>query len=292
MIIGLDIGGTKINIILFDPNKGRVIKQKKESTPNNKKDFFEVLFDLVKEMSSDKAKSIKAKSIGVGVAGTLDLKKGKILRSMNMSFLDGVYLKKILEDKFKLPVRLDNDARCFLRGEALFGAAKGCQQAIGITLGTGIGGCLLIEGKIIAGAHHSAGEIGHTIIKYPFTLEDLASQKGIKKIQRRIEVLSDKTTEELLIRAQKGYNDAKEIFEEVGFYLGIGLANLVNILDPEVIIIGGGLSQVGDFILKPAKASMNKFIISPQAKKVKISLSKLGENAGAIGAACLWIESG
>lgn len=254
-IIGIDIGGSKIKAIIF--NDGKVLKSAKILTPKkSRKKFLKELEALVRKLILDLGDK-KILGIGCGVAGALDLEKGIVLGATNIKILNNFNIKNWLEKKFSCEVKIDNDARCFIRAEYVFGAGRGCKNLVGVTLGTGVGGGIIINGKMFYGGNGSAGELGHMLIN------------------------SEKDWGFLLLKQKK--NREKN--------LGIGFANIVNILDPEIIIIGGGASGAFKSLLSEAKKIMNKFIISPKSRKnVKIIIGKLGENAGAVGAAALFYE--
>ncbi len=248
--IGIDIGGSKTNIILFSDNQ--VIKKTRFQTPRNRNELYQKLLAEVGPILNG------AKGIGVGIAGVVDSKNGKVLIAPNLRFLNDWQVSKILKNKFGVPIRVDNDARCFLRAESKLGTARNFQNVIGLTLGTGIGSGLMINGKIYYGANNSAGESGHIII------DALKSWENLVKAAR-----------------------IKDAFEKISRYLGIGLANLVNILNPEAIIIGGGWTNLKT-LLPAAKKVMKKYILNPKAKKIKMLNPKFGEDAPAIGAALLF----
>lgn len=273
-LIGLDVGGNKILGVLFEGEKA--LKKIKEKTPQTKEEFLKVLGKIICELSGDSVPS----GIAIGFAGMID-KNGKILRSPNIKFLDGFNLKEYLEEKFKTKVFIENDVKCFTYAEMREGAGKGVKNLVGITLGTGIGGGIIINSRLYRGANGSAGEIGHMIIDGEKSFEQLASAKGVFR-------QTDKDIFELEKEARAGNNEAIKIFSENGKNLGIGLANIINILNPEMIVIGGGLSNLGDLILKPAKESLKRFIANPAAQSTKIVLSKLGDIAIPLGAILLF----
>ncbi len=277
-IIGIDIGGSKINAIVF--NDGKVLKSAKILTSKNKREFLKGLEAVVGKMISGLNKKELA-GIGCGLAGALDLEKGIVLGAKNIKILNSFNIKNWLEKKFGCKVKIDNDARCFTRAEYIWGAGMGYKNLIGVTLGTGIGGGIIIDGKMFYG-NGSAGEIGH-MIGGEIYLEDLIV-KDIKNFG-----FSDplKTYE----FAKTGNKKAKEAFNKMGKYLGVCIANLVNILDPEAVVIGGGIAGAAEFFLPKARQIIKKFSVSPKSRKnIKILIGKLGENAGAIGAAALFLE--
>ena len=236
LIVGVDIGGSKINIIVWDGRKVIDSWQTSEVSLKN----------LEKGISH-----FNISKVGIGVAGVLDYKTGCILNSPNLKFFEGFCLKKFLNKK----VRFDNDVNCFLRAEAKLGSAKGFKNALAVAMGTGIGGAVMINKEhIYLGSHGSAGEFGFMIIK------------------------DGKTWEKL-------YQETKDSPEKQKQIHALGFANLINIFDPEIIVLGGNGARMTN------KKLMEKFILSPLAKKTKIVLSKLDLNATAIGAALLWTDN-
>lgn len=251
-IIGIDIGGSKIIGALV--NGGRVFYKIKIPTPKNKNEFLEKLETIIEQLIKKAGGRKNIRGIGLGIGGALDLKKGIILSWSNIKFLDGFNIKNWLTKKFKYEVKIDNDARCFTRAEYLFGAGRGYENLVGITMGTGVGGGIIINGKMVYGANGSAGEIGHMIIN------------------------NGKDLEEATVKQMRKYKFSKMAARKFEKNLGIGIANIINILDPDAIIIGGA-----------AAMATTKFIVSPKSREnVKILIGKLGENAGAIGAAALF----
>ncbi len=265
-IIGIDIGGSKIIAAVIIG--GKVFHKIKIMMSKNKKEFFNQLHLITEQLIKKAGGRKNIRGIGCGIGGVLDLEKGIILSWSNINFLDGLNIKNWLKKEFNYEVVIDNDAKCFTRGEYLFGAGKGYKNIVGMTLGTGVGGGIIIGGKMVYGANGSAGEIGHMIINNGKDLEE-ATVKQMRKL--------------------KFSKMAAKKFEK---NLGIGFANMINILDPEAIIIGGGIVVASEFFLPRAKEIMKKFIISPKSRKnVKITIGQLGENAGAIGAAALFLEN-
>jgi len=290
--IGVDIGKTKIIFVLL--KNWRTIKRQKVFTPRNKKEIIKIVEENIKKLITDIPKS-QILGIGIGVPGPLNKKGDLVLNPPNLKSLQNCPLAKIIERDLSLKTRMENDVNCFALAEAVMGAGKNCKIVLGITLGSGIGGGLVFrisnnKFKIYRGAFGGAGEVGHMVIKFDGSkcscgnlgcFEEYASQEFIAR-KSKLSPL------ELEKRAKKGEKRARMIYEEFGENLGIGLANLINILDPEIIVIGGSFSKVGALILNPAKKEVKKRVLSPQSKKfVKIKVAKLGEFAGGIGAALL-----
>lgn len=281
MIIGVDIGGTKIKTALID---GKKVKNNIQIKTD--KDILKNLVEII-----NKLKDKDTKGIGIGIAGALNKERTKVLKSANISWLNGMQLKRILEQKTKLPVKLENDSMCFALGASII---TGYKNLVGLIIGTGVGSGIVIDGNIFHGFSGSAGEVGHCIIKFDGRkctcgnigcLEEYISGRGIEKTAVQLDMnLRAREIEDL---AYDGDKRAKAIYKEMGGYLGIGLANIVNTLSPEVIALGGGVSHAYKLFIKDATRTMNKNILSPLAKKVKIVYIS-DNNASIIGAASLF----
>ena len=290
MVIGLDVGGTNIKGVLM--NGKRIVAKIKVATKSriNKEILVNQIFDCINILKSGVQKIEK---IGIGIAGPIDFKKQLVLNPPNLIALRGLRLGKMIQGKFSIKTIIEHDVNCFVLAEAILGAGKNYESVFGITLGTGVGGGMVVDRKIYHGAHGSSGEIGHTTIEKngrkcrcgnKGCLEPYICDAGIKQTAKQIfkkQIDSLRIFDDL---AKKGDKRAIKLYETVGKYLGIGLANIVDTINPEVIIVGGGIMRAGKFILEPAKKEMRKNILSQGAKKTKIFKSKLGKFAGAIGA--------
>lgn len=253
--VGIDIGGTKIKGVLME---GLGIQRSRSATlftPHKKPLFFEALEKIYQELAGQE----RLEGIGVGVPGIVDPRRGVLVKAPHLSFLDGWNVKSFFK-KWVSDVRVDNDSRCFLRAEALWGAGKKHRTIIGVTVGTGIGGGIMIEGKIYYGSHRSAGEFGHMMIEKGVTFERLGARS-----------------------AAEHYGDRSEI-------IGVGVANIINAFDPDMIILGGGGVMSGALSLGRIRSRAQKFIMSPASKKTPIVAGMLGEEAQAIGAALLFLS--
>ncbi len=283
--IGIDIGGTKMSAVLFDIEKKEVVADYKLATPKESLEKFLVMLWALIDPLIEKAKKnkIKINYIGAGVPGVMVAptdknEKGLILHCPNLEILNNVELGEKIKEKYGLPVLIDNDANCFLLAEMTVGAAKNSASVFGITLGTGIGGALAINNKIYQGIHGSAGEIGYIIADIvegtPMTLED---------------VFHDLTQGNPYNMAEEAYNGdelALKVYKEVGAHIGRALAGAVNLVDPEIIVIGGSVMASSDLFLNEIKKSLKNTVLSPKLKKIKILPAKL-QYGGAVGAALL-----
>ncbi len=277
--VGIDIGGTKILGVLFDGRKA--VRQKTVATPKSRKEFVSALLGVADEMAKDIPRRALI-GIGAGAAGISDPKRQKMVLSPNIPAINGLKIGELLNRRFHLKTRLDNDARCFLRAEMGLGKAKKRKNTIGVTLGTGVGGAVAVGGKIIFGADFSAGEAGHMVLNAATgeTFEDLASEKFLKRRFRG-------EPADLEILAAKGDRRARAIYEALGKNLGVGLGNLINALNPETIIVGGGLAKSRKLIEPAMKKAVQGVVKNPLAKKTKIIFSTRRESA-ALGAALLF----
>jgi len=274
-ILGMDIGGSSLKVVLRE--KEKILKKEVFDLPRKKKD----LFDLIEKIYKNFSQKNKLEKVGIGVAGILDKKREKLIRAPNLSFLEGVKIKKEIEKKLKRKVFIENDVNCFGLGEKFFGKAKNLDYFIFLALGSGIGGAIFVDGKLILGEEGGAGEIGHIFldIKNKFDFEELASDKFLK---RKL----GKNSFSAKILAEKGQKGAIKIFKELGKNLGFGIVNLIHIFDPQAIILGGGIILAKKFFEKEMKETIKKFVIS-KSYKTKILFSNLGRFGGAIGASFL-----
>lgn len=308
--IGIDVGGTNVKIALVNEKGGIVYSNSiptraemgYEYTVNSMK---EAIKELLKETNTS-AKDVEG--MGFGFPGQIDCQKGIVRLAPNIPGWVDVPIAEIMEKEFGIPTRVDNDVRCAALGELNFGAGKGCENLVCITVGTGIGSGLIINGKLVRGASNAAGEIGH--IKLDMTggplcgcgdrgcLEAFASGpsivamaeeyiKGGKSTKYRELANPDITPYVVSVAAQQGDPVAKRIFTIIGEYIGVGLASVVNLLNPEKIIVGGGVAAAGDILMTPIKETLVKRAMPISGGAVEVVPAQLGNTAGVIGASLL-----
>ncbi len=305
--IGIDLGGTKIISLLGNSQGVKCFLR--TQTPKEESQIVQKILELVKNlMKRGKIERKDLLGVAIGVAGLVDSSKGIIVFTPNLPF-ENFPLLKVLKRYLKLPFVLENDANCFVLGEQRFGSGKGGINLIGITLGTGIGGGIIINNQLYRGQNFG-GEIGHMIIKEdgPICncgnkgcLEALASGKAIERIAKErvnqgrksliLKLASDKekiTCETVSEAAKRGDSLGVEIFQEAGKFLGIGIANLINIFHPEKVILGGGMIQVRELFFSTLLEMVKKNVIPAILKKVEIVPANLGEKGVALGAMSLF----
>ncbi|MBE6048950.1 MAG: ROK family protein [Clostridium sp.] len=307
-VVGIDLGGTKISTALSD-FQGNILSNVVVETKACEGEI-PVLNRIISTVESviDKA-SIgvdEIEAIGIGSPGPLDARTGVIIDTPNLPFKDFNVVKPI-EQRFNVPVYLDNDANVAAIGEFMFGAGRGKKNIVFITVSTGIGGGAIIDGNVYRGSTFNALEVGHTTIdpKGPRCncgnigcLEVLASGTAIgkngQKAAQGIEETSLKqydkiTSYEVFLEAEKGDKVAKDIRDKALNYLGIGVANVISIFDPEAVIIGGGVTQVGDILFSRVKEVVNERCFKVMSNNCEIVPAGLGTNAGTVGAVALAI---
>jgi glucokinase len=273
--IGIDIGGTNIKSVLFNGDK--VVMNYSLGTPKDSLEHLIIMIMALIEPLTKKAEEdkIKIKGIGLGVPGIVDPYSAKISDAPNLPLLNGIKLAEILEKRLNLPVKMDNDTECFLRAEVLVGAATKYKNVYGITVGTGLGGAWWFNGGIYYGAH-GFSEPGRMII-------DFHEQTNLEAAYQKL------TQNNPLNLAQENYNGdelARRAFDEIGSFLGMACANIINLLDPEAIVFGGGVMASADLFLSELKKTIEEKVVKTSGK-TKILKSKFGPEAGAIGAALL-----
>jgi len=304
LVIGIDIGGTGTKFGIVD-RIGNVLFSSQLSTKNytEVEAFIDDLFIQVNKLIEQAGGSGRIKGIGIG-APNANYYTGLIEYAPNLPWKGIIPLAKLVQDKFKLPVVITNDANAAAIGEMIYGAAKDMKDFIMITLGTGVGSGIVANGKLIYGHDGFAGELGHNIIipdgrLHPGTqkrgsLESYASATGVAITA--LEFL-EKSSEPSILRevpanemnSKKVYDAAllgdqlaKNVFEYTGKILGMALANFVMFSSPEAIILFGGLTKAGELILKPTRENMEANLIQVFQNKVKIMISHLKESDAAI----------
>jgi glucokinase len=310
--VGVDLGGSFIKSGLVNA-QGEILRDTTIPAEANKgpRHVIEQITKSVHQLidqSSYKKKELVG--IGVGSPGTVDLDGGTVKYPPNFPNWTIVRLGEALHEAFGLHVEVDNDANAAALGEAKFGAGLGHENFIMVTLGTGVGGGLFLDGKIFRGPLGGAGELGHMTIDYNGPLCNCGNRGcveayvGAKYLtQRAIEKLKNNPTSKILalvksdiaridpkiisLAAQEGDPTALDVLAETGMYLGIGLASLVNLLDVRLVIIGGGIARAGKPLFDAVKESVRHRVLKSISDNVEVLPAKLGNSAGILGAAAL-----
>ncbi len=305
--IGVDLGGTKILTAVADKN-GKIIAEKKLPTETEsgqekiKENIFKSIYDVM-----DKAKLHKddIRAIGIGSPGPLDVENGIIYECSNLP-IKNMPIVDLIEEKTGIPTSLENDANTAALGEKVFGAGKKVDNLLYMTISTGVGGGIIIDGKIYYGVNGNAGEVGHMLIDPSGPkcgcgnhgcLESFSSGTAIKNMAKRaiennesnlLKEFAEKEGEisgkVVSLAANEGDEIALKIYKKAGHYLGIGMANLVNIFNPEMIILGGGVMKSKEYFLPEAKKVLKEKALKAPVDIVKIREAILGDKIGVKGA--------
>jgi len=289
---GFDLGGTQLKYGLLDERLHPVFKNK-APTPPTMTGLLELFGRLWEEMRRSERRTIKA--VGFGIPGIFNLKEQKIYQSPNYSDLDGFDLRPAIAHHIKAPFWIDNDANIAAYGEYRCGAGKGVRHLLLLTLGTGVGSGIIIEGELLHGSCGYAAEMGHIVVNPDGErcncgsrgcLETEAAAGPIVRNYRKLAPTGDGlTAEEVAKRANKGDSAARKSFERAGYYLGIGLGIAINLLNPEKILIGGGVMESSALILPHAVAEAGRRSYKASFACCSIVKASLGNDAGFMGAA-------
>ena len=315
LILGVDLGGTKILTAVVN-SQGKMLSRDHSITPAQK--GHEAVIQSILESAHralEQADVVISEltAIGVGAPGLLNPETGILFTSPNLPGWRDVPLRDIMQERLGKKTFLINDANAAALGEFYFGAARGVRNFIYITLSTGIGGGIVIDGKIYSGAIGAAGEVGHMTIDDDGPIcncgnrgcwEMLASGTALaREARHRIEEgmrtsileyaegdVGKVTARVIQDAAEQGDSLAKELIARTGYYVGVGLANLINIFNPELIVIGGGLSNIGDMLFEPAFKVAGERAYKEAFQAVQFASAELGRNSGVLGAAAFALQ--
>jgi len=310
-IFGIDLGGTTVKLAILNTegdfvHKWEIPTDKRENGEFIVTDIKNAFFNKIGELNIEKDAFFGA---GIGAPGPV-IDNGVISKAVNLGW-ENYPLKDRLEKEIGLPVSVENDANCAALGELWKGAGKGFRNLVFVTLGTGVGGGVITNGEIVSGASGGGGEIGHMNVMIDDgylcncgkhgCLETICSATGIVRVAKSILdsttvnsrlkefYLSNQniTSKDVFEHASESDELAIKIVNEVCRYLGYALGSIQALLEPEAIVIGGGVSKAGETLLNPLKASYKKYAFLPEKSKTQIILATLGNDAGVIGAGWL-----
>ncbi len=301
--ICLDIGGTNIRAALFLEESIQPIKQVKIETQSKGQKAEDRIIDLIMNIWPQEG---TVKAIAAAAPGYVDSEKGIVIKAANIPGWEYMPLRQYIQDKFNVPIIIGNDARLAALGEWKHGAARGHHNIIYLTISTGIGGGVIINDQILMGSRGMATELGHITIlpdgplcncgKHGH-LEALSSGPAIAKfvldqlangVMSSLKKTSHLTSKEVAEAALQGDALCLTAFKRAGNYLGIAIANYIQIFNPTCIVLGGGVSLTGDLLMKPTRKTLDHEILSQEyLKDLTITTAELGDNAGLIGALVL-----
>ena len=297
-VFAVDLGGTHLRTAAVDEN-GNIYNRTKSSTPDasNPNEIVKGIVNAARACERE----FGIASTCVAVPGTVNIETGTVLTIPNVRSLKGFNLAAALRSELHHPVIIENDANAAAMGELWKGAGRDTRTMICITLGTGVGGGIILDGKLWRGVDGSAGEIGHTTIEphggiicgcgSEGCLEVYASATALvrmlKETDSPLRAVEDLTAQRIYAAAQDGDQVALKVFTRMGEYLGIGLAILVNILNPEMIVIGGGVANAWQLFGEHAIQEMRSRAFPLPGSRVMVKPAECGDNAGLLGAARL-----
>lgn len=308
LVFVADLGGTHLRAGTVNC-QGAIQYRLKRNTPHAEKpnEIVRALVSAARECEEKAlAQGRRISAVSVAVPGTVDVQQGVVIKAPNVPCLDGFRLNAALESELAWPANLENDANAAAVGELWQGAGRGHQTLICITLGTGVGGGIILEGALWRGADGSAGEIGHMGVD-PFAgvpcgcgsrgcLEVYASATAIVRMTREaiprypnsaLHVIENVTAETVYEAGMDGDELALEVFRRMGVYLGIGIANLVNLINPELIVVGGGVANGWELFEQHMRQQVLERAFPLPARSLKILRAQCGDDAGLLGAARL-----
>ena len=304
--IGADLGGTKLAVGVMDDGEQTLWEDQVSSSGYSQEQVIDL---LVREVGRARQARPAVAAVGLGIPARIDFEKGHAIDTVNLDF-EEFPVRDLVAERTGMSTFVDNDGNVAMMAEALFGAAKGARHALMLTLGTGVGGGVWIDGRTYRGASGAAAELGHTVVEIDGPrcqgncpgrgcIEAFASGTGIGKLGRQ--AAGDEPDSALgMIAAAGGSITARDVneaatagdrvaigvVEKVGHYLGTALVSLANIFEPEVIVLGGGAMAFGDLLLEPVRREVAERALTPM-NRTPVVAAKLGPAAGMIGAAAL-----
>jgi glucokinase len=304
--IGIDLGGTKMLLGVLGPEPEALWESREGSAGESEEELVEL---VVREIGEARAARGGVGVVGMGIPATIDRERGVALSAVNLP-IENLPLRDLIAERTGLPAFLDNDANVAALAEHLYGAARGARNAVMLTIGTGIGGGLILDGRLYRGATGAGAELGHMSIDLDGPrcqgncpgrgcAETMASGTALGREGR---AAAERDPDSVLGRvlagggrvdgvavtaaAREGDRTAIGVFDRVGKNLGVALANYANIFEPEVIVVGGGVMAAGDLLLEPARSELSVRALPPMSRTPVVP-AELGEDAGMIGAAAM-----
>jgi glucokinase len=309
-VIGVDLGGTKLLAGVVEPDlevRHRVFRLAREG--RGSEELLDQLVEAVQEVTVAAGRELRA--VGFGIPSLVDVETGVAATTVHLPLRD-VAFRDVMAERLGVPVAVDNDANAAMAAEHRFGAARGTSTAALLTLGTGIGGGIVVDGRVVHGANGGAAEWGHMVIESDGPLctcgnrgclEMLVSGSALGRSARRA---ADELPDSGFGRARRAGREitgalatelahdgdpvARDVVASMGRYLGVGLVNVVNVLNPEVIVVGGGVIAAGDMLLEPARRVVAERALAPSRDRVRIVPTRFGDASGMVGAGVLAMD--
>jgi glucokinase len=294
-VIGVDVGGTK-TLFAVVTREGRIEARLERPTVRSSQDA--LLAELDSGVEELREAHAETAALGFGIPSRIDQRAGRAVASVNVPLADLDFRDRMAE-RHGLPVAIDNDGNAAAIGEWTAGAARGAHFVVMLTLGTGVGGGLILDGRPFRGARGGGAELGHIVLDYDGPpcacggrghLESLASGKAASRMAQDL-YGPGADAHELVRRAEAGENQAVEAMADIGRYLGAGIATFVNVFEPELIVIGGGFGEASELLLGPARKVLARDGLAPGRDLVKIVEAQLQGDAGVIGAGMIAFEA-
>jgi glucokinase len=313
-VVGVDLGGTNVRAALVD-RQGRILED--ERRPSLADGAAETTLAAIHDTVADvlgrhNVHARQVVGIGIGLPGIMDSETGVVFWSPNFPAWKDVPVPPAVGTPLGLPTYILNDARTAALGELQFGAGRGARHMVMITLGTGIGGAFVVDGRLLLGPNGSIGEVGHMTIDpsgprcgcgnfgcwEQWCARDAIVERALRLVERgRATAMLDQVSEPWEITphliaeaAQEGDALAREVMDETAFYIGVGVANLINLMNPEIFVIGGGIAQAGDVLFQPLRRTVRARAVALQQQTARIVAAELGDNAGVMGAVVLALQ--
>jgi glucokinase len=294
-VIGVDVGGTKTLAAVVSAEGDIEARVERPTVVSSEQALLAELDSAVEEL---RAAHGDIAALGFGIPSRIDQRTGRAVASVNVPLAD-VPFRDRMHERHGLPVAIDNDGNAAAIAEWKVGAARGAGYVVMLTLGTGVGGGLILDGQPYRGAHGGGAELGHIVVEFDGPpcacggrghLEAVASGKAASEVAREL-YGPQADSHELVRHAEAGDEKAVEAMAKIGRFLGAGLATFVNIFEPELIVIGGGFGRESELLLGPAREVLARDGLAPGSEHVKIVEAQLGADAGVIGAGMIALEA-
>jgi len=290
---GFDLGGTQIKYGLINQNC-QIIYDSKTDTPDKTPELFKLMEKLWQELQK-KAKKHQIAAAGFGIPGIYSIKKNKILQSPNYPEIDNLDINDSINKFIPVSFKINNDANMAAYGEFKAGAGKGSESIVLLTIGTGVGGGIILNKTIWQGECGFAAEVGHIIVNHSGELcncgnrgcleTEVSGPKIVKNYLQLSHEDKNLTAKDVALLAKKGNTNALQAFNQAGYFLGLGLGTIINLLNPDKIILGGGLMKSASLLLTPAVKEAAQRSFKASFKCCQILKAQLGNKAGIIGSA-------